>query len=111
MAAQNDDRTGAAGAPVKRPVRPACESCVMWEYTDAADEAEGVEDESVGTCHRWPPVRKPENKALFEANGCAELRAHTPREWAQPMTLSTDWCGEFRPNAELTGTQRSCGSG
>ncbi len=108
MNTNTDTGRGAVAGQVERPVRPACERCAMWEYTDAADEAEGVEDESVGTCHRWPPVRKPENEALFEANGRAELRAHTPREWAQPMTLSTDWCGEFRPNARanLTDTAR-----
>lgn len=85
--------------------RAACEDCAMWEYIDSADEVEGVgadgEELGIGNCHRWPPVHKPENKALFEVNGCVKLRPHTTREWAQPITLSTDWCGEFSTEMNL----------
>lgn len=95
------DRPDAVAGQVDCRVRPECRRCALWEYTDVADDAEGVVDDDIGTCHRWPPVLHPENEALRDANGNLPLRAHTTREWAQPMTLSSDWCGEFRPNAGI----------
>ena len=92
----------AVGAPLERDVRPECRRCALWEYTDVADAAEGGVDDDIGTCHRWPPVLHTENEALRNVNGNLPLRAHTTREWAQPMTLSSDWCGEFRPNVEVS---------
>lgn len=80
---------GAVGSPVERPVRPRCGACKHWEPFDE----EGGEE--IGTCRRYPPQRIVENEALFHANGGTPPLAYSPREWSQPTTMESDWCGEF----------------
>lgn len=64
-----------------------CETCKFWEYFDSASEDEsGYEDDGVGTCKKSPPV------FIGVQPGS---RAYTPRNWEQPITLSSDGCGDW----------------
>ncbi len=65
-----------------------CDKCVFWESFD--EDGTDV----IGTCHRHPPVFRKENWALRGVYGEPPL-AHSPREWAQPITVGYDWCGEW----------------
>jgi len=52
-----------------------CENCRYWEYWDA----------KFGGCRRYPPTDTRE----YWPDG-------TPRTHSPPVTVSDDWCGEFK---------------
>jgi hypothetical protein len=66
-----------------------CANCKYWEQFDEED------DDEIGLCCRYPPQRVVENAALLEAWGGVPPRAHSTRDWSQPVTMERDWCGEF----------------
>ena len=78
-----------------------CDRCHYWDFFDTADSTEGVNGhETIGTCHRYPPQRSKENANLRSIFG-EPPRAHSPRDWAQPIVLSTGRCGEFAAAAAV----------
>lgn len=60
-----------------------CENCRFWS-SFGKDKYE-----EIGTCLRYPPVRI----AWPTKNGISI----DPREWGQPVTRQTQWCGEHEP--------------
>jgi len=71
-------------------VNERCDGCKFWDYFDEADERESADDnDQIGTCHRFPPVR-----VIMKDAGNDSERAY---EWHQPTTVTGDWCGEFQP--------------
>jgi hypothetical protein len=85
-----EQNSPAVGAPDAPKVRPRCKACQYWEYFDEEDE------ERIGTCRRYPPQRIVESASLLEVHGDVPTLPYTPREWNQPITTETDWCGEWR---------------
>ena len=78
-----------------------CENCEFFDEFDDDIELEEV----YGFCKRFPPVQKNENVALRDCFD-EDPKAHSSREWSQPVVESNDWCGEFsQSNAKLSGSE------
>ena len=76
-----------------------CKNCKFFSEFDDDTEL----DEVYGFCQRFPPVQKNENAALRDCWD-SDPRAHSSREWSQPVVEAGDWCGEFsQSNAEVRG--------
>lgn len=59
----------------KTPVTPACSACSYWVTENVADDVSGADQ---GHCRRFPPM------------------VSAPGSGPWPITLATDWCGEFK---------------
>jgi hypothetical protein len=61
-----------------------CSRCRYWENLDKRPPPR-IEDEQLGLCHRYPPVR-PRSTRQFEPI----------KRWLFPIAAAADWCGEYR---------------
>lgn len=65
-----------------------CESCKYWDN-------KASENDELGDCRRFPPVKSD----LVCKNQVADGASLEDAEWVAtsfPITIETDWCGEWK---------------
>ena len=67
-----------------------CKTCKFWDHFDEDNDKQ----ELIGTCRRYPPVRIVESVAAFNAHGEKPAQIYDVRDWDQPTTFGSSWCGE-----------------
>jgi hypothetical protein len=63
--------------------KSSCAECRWWQF-QAADTDDRQSETSIGYCRRFPPARR--------ENGVG----------AWPITLGSDWCGEYQERSDTT---------